>query len=281
MYFIQETDKPNFLFNVFNIIKLKEDKIILPIDGEKIKSQKAEKLAKKTKKILDKTNSNKVILSKKIKNMENYKNYLYTYNLNIVEGKKLFEILSNKIIEYIVQKKKMKKEEIYISILINNLTEDILENIKIIAKEYKRVNIITNHVKKFKNIEDKLFEESGILIYVTNNKKKGLSKSHIILNVDFPSELVNEYQIYEEAIFINIRGNIKINKKRFNGININDYEIEFNNDNEENYEKNDKYDQKDIYEAKINIRQPFKYKNILIKKDNVKITEVSGNRTKL
>lgn len=281
MYFIQETDKPNFLFKAFNIIKLKEDKIILPIDGEKIKSQKAEKLAKKTKKIFDKTNSNKVILSKKIKNNEIYKNYLYTYNLNIVEGKKLFEILSNKIIEYVVQKKNMKKEEIYIAILINNLTEDILENIKIIAKEYKRVNIITNHIRQFKKIEDKLLEEDGVLIYVTNNKKKGLSRSHIILNVDFPSELVNEYQIYEEAILINIRGNIKINKKRFNGIIINDYKIEFNNFNEEDYEKKDKYDQKDVYEAQMNLRQPFKYKDILIKKDNVKIIELTGNKTKI
>ena len=80
MYYIQETDKLNFLFKQFNIIKLIGNKIILPVGEEKIKQKKAEKLAKKTKRILDKTNCNKLILSKTIKIHENYKNYLYTYN---------------------------------------------------------------------------------------------------------------------------------------------------------------------------------------------------------
>ena len=31
MYYIQETDKPKILFKLFNIIRVKEDKIILPI----------------------------------------------------------------------------------------------------------------------------------------------------------------------------------------------------------------------------------------------------------
>ena len=34
MYYIQETDKPNKLFEFFNIIKLQDDKIILPINNE-------------------------------------------------------------------------------------------------------------------------------------------------------------------------------------------------------------------------------------------------------
>ena len=41
MYYIQETDKPNFLFKLFNIVRLQEDKIILPIGKEKIKSKRA------------------------------------------------------------------------------------------------------------------------------------------------------------------------------------------------------------------------------------------------
>ena len=55
LYCIQEADKPNFIFRIFNIIQLQEDKIILPIHEKKISSRKAQKLAQKTKKILDKT----------------------------------------------------------------------------------------------------------------------------------------------------------------------------------------------------------------------------------
>lgn len=111
MYYIQENDKPQFLCKLFNIVKLKEDKIILPISEEKISLKKAERLAQKTKKILQKGTCNKVILSKKIKKQEDYQNYLYTYQLDIIDGKWLFEALSTQILEYIVKKEKIKKQE--------------------------------------------------------------------------------------------------------------------------------------------------------------------------
>ena len=105
MYYIQEADKPSKIFEFFNIIKVQDDKIILPIN-EKIKNQKrAEKLAMKTKNMLRQSNCNKIIISKKIKEQEQYMNYLYTYNLDIVDGKWLFEVLSDKILDYAVSKR--------------------------------------------------------------------------------------------------------------------------------------------------------------------------------
>lgn len=279
MYYVQETDKPNCMLNLFNIIKLKDDKIILPVQKEEISLKKAEKLAEKTKKILDKTNCNKIILSKEIKKQENYKNYLYSNQINIVEGKWLFEILSYQVIEYIIKKQNMEKEETTVSILVNDITNNVLENIRKIVREYKRVNILTNHIEKFKKIETQILEQEGIMITITNNKKKSLSKSKIILNVDFPTELINKYNIYEDAIIINLKGNVKINLKRFNGININDYEIDFKHWEDFDYDKSILYDKKDIYEAQIFQNQPFQYIEEKIKKDEVEITEMIGNRT--
>ena len=281
MYYVQETDKPNFLFKLFNIVRLQEDKIILPIGKEKIKSKRAEKLAKKTKRILDKTNCNKIVISKAIKTQEIYKNYLYSYNLNIVEGRWLFEVLSKQILEYVIKKEKMKKEETRLSILVNEITDNFLQNIKEIVKQYKSVNIVTNHIEKFKRIEEKILQEDGIMITVTNNKKKSLAKSEIILNVDFPTELINQYYIYEEAIIINLRGNVKINRKRFNGININDYKMKFNYLDEFDYDKNNLYDKKDIYEAQIYQKQPYQEIINRIKKDKVKVVGLIGNKTVL
>ena len=281
MYYVQETDKPNFLFKLFNIVRLQEDKIILPIGKEKIKPKRAEGLAKKTKKILEKTNCNKIVLSKMMKTQENYKNYLYSYNINIVEGRWLFEVLSKQILEYVIKKEKMKKEETRLSILVNEITDNFLQNIKEIVKQYKSVNIVTNHIEKFKRIEEKILQEDGIMITVTNNKKKSLSKSEIILNVDFPTELINQYYIYEEAIIINLRGNVKINRKRFNGININDYKIEFNYLDGFDYDKNNLYEKKDIYEAQIYQKQPYQEVIKKTKKDKVKIVGLIGNKTVL
>lgn len=157
----------------------------------------------------------------------------------------------------------------------------MLQNIRKIAKEYKRVNIITNHISKFKNIEKQILENEGIMITVANNKRKSLAKTKIILNVDFPTELINKYNINEEAIIINLQGNVKINSKRFNGININDYEITYSNDDIffEDYNVIEKYYKKDIYEALIYKKQPFENIMKKIRKDKVKIAQLIGNNT--
>lgn len=276
LYYIQEADKPNLIFKLFNIIQVQGDKIILPINEKKIASRKIQKLAQKTKKIIEKTISKKIVISEKIQKQEEYVNLLHTYDLEIMDGKWLFEILSCKVLDYILKQKKMRKEEIAISILVNDLTENMLSNIKQIAKEYKRVNIITNHIEKFRKIEKQILEEDGVMITVGNNKKKGLSKAKIIFNVDFPSEIINQYNIYENAIIVNIRGNVKITKKRFNGITINDYEIAFNKGEEFDYDKETKYKECKIYEAQMNKKQPLLEIMKKIEKDKVKITKLIG-----
>lgn len=233
MFFIEENDKPMALEKLFNIIKIKDNRIIVPmqidknknkLDKDKLEKSSISKIdkndnikkAKKTKKFLDKTKTKKIVLSKKIKENEIYVNMLYSYGYEIVDGRWLFEALSYKVLDYIVNSKDLKKEEIEVSILVNNLTEYTLANIKKIAQEYKLLNIVTNHMEKFKKIEEKIYNENGLMITVTNNKKKSLKKSQIILNIDFPKELLNEYFIYEDAIIVNICGNMKITKKRFN-----------------------------------------------------------------
>lgn len=281
MYYIQEIDKPNFLFSFFNIVKLEDDKIILPIaNNEKITLKKAQKLAENTNKILKKAHGNQVVVSKLIKNQEEYLNYLNSYNIRIVQGKWLFELLVNDVLEYIVDKKRLKKEQIKVSILVNDMSDIMLENIKQIIRQYKRVNIVTNHLERFKKLEEQVLEE-GIMITVSNNKKKSLAKSEIILNVDFPTELINKYNLYEQAIIVNIKSDVEINKKRFNGININDYEIQFKDFEDFDYDKDNLYDKKDLYEVMSYKKQPYIYIRRKVISDKVKIIKLVGNRSVL
>ncbi len=279
MFFIQESDKPSKVSKIFNILKIDEDKIILPINEEKLELKKASKLAIKTKKILDLANCNKIIISKKIKEQPLYINYLNSYNIEIVDGKWLFEVLSYKIIEYISKVKKIKKEELSVSILINKITETSLYNIRKIATSCKRVNIVTNHIELFKKLEKQILDEDGIMITITNNKRKSLSKSNIILNIDFPQELINQYNIFDEAIIVNIQGNIKIKKKRFNGMCVNDYEIQVLNDEEFDYDKEIKYNKKDVYEANMYKKQPMENIMRKIERDKVRIVDLLGENT--
>lgn len=292
MYFIQETDKPKILSQLLLIPKLEKDKIILPmfLETEEKNNQKeirkkdseSEKkitkqemlIAKKTKKILDKTHCKKVILSKEMQEKEIFCNQLYTYGFEISDGRWLFKVLAFDAINYVVKKNNITSEKIKISILVNDLDEIILEIINQIIKKYKNINIVTNHMEKFKKLEEQILEEYGIMITVNNNKKKSLTKSDIILNVDFPNELINKYRIAEKASIINIRGNIKINQKRFEGKIYNDYEIKYENLEEFDFDKENIYYKKNIYEAYIYKQQPIENIMNKIRKDKVKITKL-------
>lgn len=221
LYCIQETDKPKKICKIFNIVELEQNRVILPItkseiENGKLSQKKAQILAKNIVNKLKNAIGNNVILSKEIKKQKNLVNYLYSQNMNIIDGKWLFGILSDEAITYVVNKKKMKKEKLNVSILVNDVEDYVLENIKLIVGKYKRVNIVTNQLEKFKKLEKEIFEKDGIMVTVTNNKKKSLTRSNVILNYDFPTELINKYKIYDEAIILNVKQNVFISSKRFN-----------------------------------------------------------------
>lgn len=269
MFYIEKNDKPNWLERKLNLIKVQENTIILPIN-ENSKEKQIEKIATKTnKKVRKYSTSKKVVLSKNMYKEQKYINYLNTYGLEIQDGKRLFEILLPDITEYIINKKQFERNKCVISMMINDLTDIEFENIKTLARKYKTINIVTNHIEKFKNLEKQLQENEGIIITITNNKKKSLMKSQIILNIDFPKELINKYNIQDEAIIVNVRGNIKINKKRFNGLNINDYEIDFRDDKKDNKALSNKFYLKDLYESDL-----YKKQNISETRNKIKIDKV-------
>lgn len=270
MFYVERIDKPNWIQRFFNIQKVIDDTIMLPIiDG--MSEGDIEKLAKKTKRTMERfSNSNKVVLSKDIIQEQMYINYLNMYGLQVTDGKWLFEVLLPDVTKYIIEKKQI--EKVHISMLINDLTDLEIENIKILSAEFKSINVVTNHLEKFRNLQG-ILEEDGIILTVTDNKKRSLMKSNIILNVDFPKELLNKYNINDDAIIVNVRGKVKINKKRFNGLNISDYEIDFREDKKDIKVLQNRFFLKDVYEAKLykkqrvsEIREKLKIDKVVIKK---------------
>ncbi len=278
MIYIEKNDKPNIIEKMLNLIKVQDSTIILPIN-EKTKEKQIEKIAKKTIKVIGKiSNSKKIVLSKKMKKEEKYINYLNEYGIEIADGRWLFEILLTDIVNYIVEKQKI--ERVNISVLINDLTDKEFENIKLLAQKYMTINIVTNHIEKFRKLEQQL-QEKGIIATITNNKKKSLMKSQIIINIDFPKELINKYRINESTTIVNVKRPIKITQKRFNGVTVNDYEIEYRNDicNEKFFV--DKYNLKDLYEAEMYKRDSFTNLRKKIKNDKVLINKLYLNNGEL
>ena len=135
-----------------------------------------------------------------------------------------------------------------------------------IAKNIKTLNIITNDISTCNKLEEYLYNEYGIMLNIANNKRKSLLNAELILNIDFPEELINKYKICKNAIIINFEDKIKINSKRFEGININYYKIAIPS----------KYEL--IYESII-LHQNNDFKNIMekLKKEKIKIKKLIGN----
>lgn len=157
--------------------------------------------------------------------------------------------------------------------LINDFTDINREIIIHIAKNIKRLNIVTNHINKCKKIEEYLYNEFGIILNISNNKRRSLLKAEVIINLDFPEELINKYRIYDKAIILNVNDKIDIKGKRFNGININYYKIKMP----------DKYKMKGLIDEIVYESLIYGYKDFnkldkrMNKVDNIKIKKLIGN----
>ena len=241
VFLIEENIKSNFLKTFFKIIEIKEDKILINGKCKNMKLQKKKKLVDEIYKVLQKNNSKKVIISKNLKQDQELVNLLNSLGLDIIQGKLLFKIMANEFIESVCKENDLKKEDIRVGIAVNYVDEWCIKLIEDLSKKFKMVNIVTSKVNYLKKIQSSLYEENGIIITLTNNKKKALFNSNLILNIDFPEELINQYRIFDESIIINFEENIKIKKKRFCGKILNDYSIGFKEGSslKENIEKPD------------------------------------------
>lgn len=227
--------------SMFKTIKIEDNICTIHNLSEKTSIKKAEKIVKKMKKL----EINSIVISKALHTNTNFINMLNAYDISNFDGKWLGQYIVADMIEYLEKKgTKLKKEEL--SILANDLTEEIKGNIKEFINKFKRIKIVTNHSEKFKKLENDLYEQNGVPIIISNNKKKSLSKSELIINFDFIEEAINQYNINENAIIINLDEKIKINKKRFNGMIATDYEV-----NSEKIPHNDKIEEQDFYKKEI------------------------------
>lgn len=271
-YYLEKMDKPRFSIRKY---KIEQDNFRVYVDLEK------EKNVTKIIKTLIKNDIQYVVLSKKLTENRNFINALNANNIKIFNGRWLEKYLTFEILEYVINQKAIKKEETEIAVTTNEITDLTIETIKTLAKQYKRLIVVTNHIEKLRRIEKELYDNNGILIVVANNTKKSLLKSKLILNLDFNMQVLNKYKINENAIIINVEGDMKIKSKRFSGININDYEIEVGREETIWRENIKKYNNKDLLEAVLYVRDTFSNIRRKIMKNKVSIKEVYGENGKI
>ena len=271
-YYLEKMDKPKFAIRKY---KIEEDNFVVYADLNK------EKNVSKIIKVMIKNDIEYVVLSKTLTENKNFINALNANNIKIFNGRWLEKYLTFEILEYVINQKGIKKEETEIAITTNEITDLTIETIKILSKQYKKLIVVTNHIEKLRRVEKELYDNDGILIVVANNTKKSLLKPKIILNLDFNMQVLNKYKINENAIIINVEGDMKIRSKRFAGININNYEIVVGREENIWRENMSIFENKDLLEATLYIRDTFNNIRRKIMKNKVSIKELYGENGKI
>jgi hypothetical protein len=209
-----------------------------------------------------------IILSKYLESLDDFKNNIKNEKIDLIEGKRLSNYIIPEILEYIC---KMINEEIEkqdITILVQEKNADIEKAITYIAKKVKRIQIVTPQIHKFKTLENDLEFKYGLACQITNNKRKSLLKSKIIVNLDYLESTLNQFTINQQAILIDINNNTTIHSKLFMGIHIYNYNITANI-------KNDIFDVKNIMEA-MALDKTYEQIRTFVQNEKVQVTGVIG-----
>ena len=207
------------------------------------------------------------------------------FGISVLNGKKIMELMDFDIVKYIldIQKVDMKQEEIYIIFKKDNSLN--LNFLKRFIENFRMTNVVTNDIERLKKVQDNLLEHDGILISVSNNKRKALKRAKYVLNMNLSKSELEKYKINRNAIIINIKENVKYEDVNFDGVNVNYFEIALPDEYVEKFEQiGEKFDYVKLYESELLSKMQQKsLENIYvkIKSDGVRIDGLIGNNGKI
>ena len=261
------------IFRKIDIRKYNENYIFTVDNIEKPKIQR--KLTKYIKKL----NIHTLVFSKELD--EEYKEKNLFKDVGVLNGKQLMDFMKFEIVKYIINKqsKDTKEENIYIifkkdSKLDLNFLEEFIEN-------FKMTNVVTNDIERLKNIQEDLLENEGVLISISNNKRKALKRAKYILNINLNKDELCKYNINKNAVIINVQEFVKYDNTNFDGININYFEIKCSDELQETLEQiGEEFDLVKLYESML-IRNNIQKIKEKIKKDGICVTGLIGNNGKI
>ena len=239
------------------------------------------KYIEKIRKIIKIRCVNTVVLSETLRNNKEFFNNIKEENVKILDGKWIYRYIEEKLLDYIMN---LKNEKLYtqeVSILVNNFNEINIENIKNIAKKVKVLNIVTKKEKMLRKIERNIYEEDGIILNISNNYKRSLSKSDIIINEDFEIEEFNNYELPKKACIINVEKQINIYSKYFEGINILSFDINIPKRYIKIVDELRDFNSLIMYESLIYKRTSIKNIKEEIEKDKIRVLNLYGQKGRI
>ena len=130
--------------SIFKSIKINGNQCTIQKLTPNTTVKKIEKIAEKMKK----KQIEQVILNKETKQSEQFIKILNNYDITIHDGKWLMQYILQDIIDFLKLKGKLPRTD-EISILANDLTSEVRQNIKTFASTNKKIRLVTNHLERF------------------------------------------------------------------------------------------------------------------------------------
>lgn len=229
--------------NNFYTNTIDEDKKIYLIIDENNKNI-YKNIIKKLKDEKTKTQKVQIVLE------DDLKEYIdYFSEFKILNGKDFMNNNVKTILEKILENIPMALQDVFI--LTNKYNEQSIRTIKNIGQEFKSVNVISKEIEKYKTLED-ILENETIVFSIANNKKKSLKKAKIIINMDFSNEQLQEYNICRSAIIVNLSKEKIKDLKSFEGIIVQNVEIELEDSEKKFFKENniiEEFKKVELYES--------------------------------
>lgn len=199
--------------------------------------------------------------------------------VHILDGRGVMPYLVKEIFEFLLEKYNTKLEMEDLCICVKEYKPLYIDNILHLLHYCKNINIITKNIKQFQTLADKIEEKENIIITVTNNKKKSLKKSKLIVNFDFEEEELKKYTIFREAIILTINENGFYESSTYSGIQIRNVEIDTSEDIKEFFSKYDLLEGcslTTLYESLMNKEENFEQIKSRMEADEIRIIKLYG-----
>ena len=189
--------------------------------------------------------------------------------------------MMDQVVDYVADMKNEFLGNQEISILCNHLDEIISEKIKEIAIKVKVCNILTNGVKQFQKLEEEIYLTNGIMLNVSNNYKKVLSKSNLVINFDFREDDFEKCVFSKNVHLINLQKELNLDKKGFNGTNIVSFGIDMPIKYKKYQENLQGFNSSNLYESFIYKRTNYKNIQKELFQDDAKIMYLQDSNFKI
>lgn len=237
-----------------------------------------ERMLQKILDIMNEKDIDTIVCADALQRNELFMKWVNKNNCNVLDGSWLMKFLMCDILEKIAYIKNIRIDSMEVSVFIKNFSDYHIEEIKVIAKRCKVLNIITDNVRKFEYVEKLLNEECGVMVNITGNIEKSSKRADVIFNFDFAKDELDKCNMKKNSIVVQMNREEYIRK---DGIVIRFFKLNLPIRYDEKFARFNHFNEEILYESIVYYKNSFKNIMAILRQDNVNIRYFIGNNGKI